>query len=110
MADTWTEYVDLVSTASLDLYPGNVGSSFVNKLVVPQQLPNNTFVSLEEIGYVNSFYNVRKTQNSITIYDMLYEVAANTPKLNPNPYPIYGAYFASPMRKAFMDPCKNSAT
>ena len=101
MADTWTEYVDLVSTASLDLYPGNVGSSFVNKLVVPQQLPDNTFVALEEIGYVNSFYNVRKTQNSITIYDMLYEVAANTPKLNPNPYPIYGAYFACPLKEGF---------
>ena len=65
MADTWSEYVDLLSTASLDLYPENVGSIFTNKLVVPQQLPDNTYVALEEIGYINTFYNVKKTFSSI---------------------------------------------
>ena len=103
MAGSWSEYVDLLSTSSLDLYPHNVGSSFTNKLVVPQQLPDNAYVALEEVGYVNSFYNVTMNKNSLTIFDMLYEIPAETPKLNPNPYPIYGAYFNCPLKEGFYD-------
>ena len=99
MADTWSEYVDLLSTASLDLYPENVGSFFTNKLVVPQQLPDNTYVALEEIGYINTFYNVKKTFSSLTIFDMFEEFPANTPPINENPYPIYGAYKTCPLKE-----------
>ena len=91
MEDTWSEYVDLISSASMDLHPENHGSSFTNELVIPQQLPENTYVSLEEISYVSAFYNIRDSRNNITIYDFLYEYPPNTER-NPNAYPTYGAY------------------
>ena len=102
MADTFSEYVDLISTASMDLYPSNHGSSFINKLVVPQHLPENTYVSLEEISYVSAFYNISKKRNSITIFDFLYEHPPNK-GLNPNPYPIYGEYFNCPLQAGYYD-------
>ena len=97
MEDTWSEYVDLISTASMELHPDNHGSSFTNELVIPQHLPENAYVSLEEISYVSTFYNIRQSQNSITIYDMLYEHPPNSPR-NPNPYPTYGHFFVCPLK------------
>ena len=91
MTDSWSEYVDLLSTASLDLYPENKGSSFTNKLVAPQQLPDNTYVALEEIGYINTFYNVKNDSSSLTIFDMLHEFPPHTEE-NDNDYPTYGAF------------------
>ena len=70
---------------------------------MPQQLPDNAYVALQEIGYVNSFCNVTMNKNSLTIFDMLYEIPAEYPKLNPNPYPIYGAYFNCPLKEGFYD-------
>ena len=102
MEDTWSEYVDLISTASLDLHPENHGSSFTNELVIPQQLPENTYVSLEEISYVSAFYNIQHSRNNITIYDMLYEYPPNTER-NPNRYPIYGAYRNCPLKEGYYD-------
>lgn len=89
--DTWSEYVDVLSTASLDLYPQNVGSHFTNKLVVPQQLPDNAFVALEEISYINTFYNVKSDSSSLTIYDMFHEYPPHSPQ-NQNSYPTYGSF------------------
>ena len=102
MADTFSEYVDLISTASMDLHPSNHGSSFINELVVPQHLPENSYVSLEEISYVNGFYNITEGRSSITVFDMLHEIPPGE-RLNPNPYPIYGMYFNCPLQPGYYD-------
>ena len=91
MTDSWSEYVDLLSTASLDLYPENKGSFFTNKLVAPQQLPDNAYVALEEIGYINTFYNVKNDSSSLTIFDMFHEFPPHSEE-NDNDYPTYGAF------------------
>lgn len=91
MEGTWSEYVDLLSSASLDLYPENHGSFFTNKLIVPQQLPQDTYVALEEISYVNTMYNVKHSSNSLTIFDMLAETPPHS-EANPNAYPLYGTF------------------
>ena len=73
MENTFDEYVDVISSASLDLFPSNTGSHFTNKLVVPQFLPENTYVGLSEISYNSCFYNIIKSETSISIFDWLHE-------------------------------------
>ena len=98
MEGSWNEYIDLISSASLDLYPQNLPSNFTNKLAVPQQLPENAYIGLEEMSYVNTFYNIMSHRYSIIIYDMLFEYPphAGRPK-------TYGKYFPVKLKEGYYD-------
>ena len=89
---TYSEYVDLLSTASLDLHPENRGCLFTNQLPNAQLLPPNTYVGLEGISYINTFYNVKKKYASLTIFDMLKEYPPHSAR-NSHDYPIYGKFY-----------------
>ena len=102
MEDTWSEYVDLISTASLDLHPQNHGALFTNQLPIPQQLPENAYVCLEELEYTHCFYNVTPETVSMTVFDMNHEYLPNTPK-NSNSYPIYGKFILAPLKEGNYD-------
>ena len=102
METTSTEYIDLLSTSSLDLYPNNVGSRFTNKLVVPQNLPEEVYVGLTEISYTNSFYNVVQEDNSVTLFDWFYAHAPAS-EFNPSQDVRYGKMFLAKMEDGFYD-------
>lgn len=97
MATTFHEYIDLLSTASLQEYPSNKGSSFTNRLVTPQVLPDHSYVGLEEISYINTFYTISRDNNYLAIYDMLYEHPPNS-KENPNDFVTYGSFYFAPLK------------
>ena len=104
MADySWAEYVDLISDASTELYEKNHGSSFTNRLVVPQELPEHCWVAAREFEYVNTFYNVKEHKNVMAIFDWLYEHPPNTPPRNPNAYSTYGKMIACTIKKGYYD-------
>ena len=71
--DSWIEYVDLLSDASMDLYPENHGSHFTNKFPVPLDIQAGAKVGLAEIQFVNSWYNVTLGNNSIAVFDFTVE-------------------------------------
>lgn len=89
MGSSWMEYVDVLSNASTDLYKDNHGASFTNKLIVPQYLPENAYVGLSEISYNNSFYNITKEGNRISIFDWLKKIPKKTAE-NPKDIDVYG--------------------
>ena len=93
MEDTSTaEYIDLVSTACLDQYPQNRSSNFINYLPVAMEYPQGTMVSLQEVSYTNSFYNVTGRKNILTIFDPEFENTAGS-TFNPNnTYSTYGRW------------------
>ena len=98
----WAEYVDLISDASTDLYKDNHGSSFTNRLVVPQHLPENCYVALRELEFIYAFHNVQVKKNTITVYDWLYKHEPNTPR-NPNSYPTYGRFVNCSVKDGLYD-------
>ena len=99
----FNEFIDLLSSDSMDLYADNTQASFSNQLVVPQVLPSPCYVSCEELEYTSAFYNVitrgdkeGRARMSMDVFDQLYEYPVSTtlkpvPE-NPNPYPIYGRF------------------
>ena len=97
MAAISFEYIDLISTASMDLFPDNTPSSFTNQLKVAQKLPEVAYCALEEISYVNTFYTITKDNDSLTIFDMLYEHGPRTEK-NKSDHSTYGTFFFAPLR------------
>ena len=102
MEDIWSEYVDLISTASLDLYPQNHGALFTNQLPIPQQLPENAYVCLEELEYTHCFYNVTPEKVSMTVFDMNHEYLPHTVK-NKNSYSTYGKFKLAPLKEGNYD-------
>ena len=103
MADSsWSEYVDVLSTSSNDLYPDNTNSNFTNLLPVAQDLPENTYVALEEISYSHLFYNINTTENEITVFDPLFKNEPGS-KLNPYKFPLYGKYFIVQLREGYYE-------
>ena len=74
-------------------YPDNSPAKFINNLPVPQELPPDCYVALEEISYVNSIYNIQGNKtSSMTIYDWQKEFPVGD-SLNPNPYPVFGEFY-----------------
>ena len=78
----WFEYLDLLSTASLDEFPENTNSDFHNQLAIPQILPPNAYCALVEMGYQNCFFNIEADKCNLTIFDPLYEHKPGS-KFNP---------------------------
>ena len=107
--DTYSEYVDLLSTACLKTYPNNTNSRFTNDLVIPQKLPENTYVALEEIAYVHGIYNLLAKNSSLTIYDWFTEFEAGSPE-NPENFPTYGEYYNCPIHAGFYDSLEDICT
>ena len=91
MTDSFSEYVDLVSTASKDTYPDNNNASFTNVLPIPLSLPPDCYVSLEEIGYTNSFYNVEKSRSNVAILDVNHMYPPRPEHYHHN-FPVWGRY------------------
>ena len=102
MGSLWVEFVDLLSDASTDLYPNNSASSFTNKLIVPQYLPENAYVGLSEISYNNSFYNITKTKSRIIIFDWLHKIPKNTEE-NPKDEDVYGKTYEVDIKEGYYD-------
>ena len=102
MEGTWSEYVDLISTSSLDLHPGNHGANFTNQLVAPQHLPENAYCCLEEIEYTHCFYNVTQHKASVTVFDLLIEHPVGSEQ-NPFDYPIYGDFVKANLNEGYYD-------
>ena len=75
----------------MDSYPNNRGSNFTNKLPVPLEFPPDTYVSLEEISYINAFYNVVGERNKISVFDFEYEWPPNSAH-NSKPYSMWGKF------------------
>ena len=100
MGDSWNEYVDLISTASLDRHPTNTGSAFTNHLVVPQNMPDHSYVGLVEFAYTNSFYNVIAKESSITLFDFVFEHTAGS-KENPGTESRYGKMFLAQLEDGY---------
>src|SRR5271167_3303372 len=62
------KHVYLSNRFGVDVYPLNVGGRFVNYLYEPLILPPQCSVGIHEIYYLpNGWYNVRSTNNKITI-------------------------------------------
>ena len=61
----------LASNSSLDLYPKNSTGHFINKLPIRLYFPpqNSWFVTLREISYPRSLYNVRNAKYRIKYLD-----------------------------------------
>ena len=102
MEGTWSEYVDLISTSSLDLHPGNHGANFTNQFVAPQHLPENAYCCLEEIEYTHCFYNVTQHKASVTVFDLLIEHPVGSEQ-NPFDYPIYGDFVKANLNEGYYD-------
>lgn len=75
----------------MDSYPNNRGSNFTNKLPVPLEFPPDTYVSLEEISYINAFYNVVGERNKISVFDFEHEWPPHSPH-NSKPYSMWGKF------------------
>ena len=101
----FNEYVDIISSDSLELYEENRPSSFTNQLAVTLSLPTPCWVSCEEIEYTASFYNIMSrgvgeggiARMSVSVFDQEFVYPVST-EANPVPenefnYPIYGRFF-----------------
>ena len=60
-------YVTLPSNSSMQYFPDNKTSNFVNKLSRTLQLDEDWEVGLAEIVYPHTWYNIRKGKNSVEI-------------------------------------------
>lgn len=100
---TFSQYVDLLSSACLSEYPDNKPAKFVNNLPIPLELPVGTYCALEEIAYINAIYNIRgHNDSSMTVYDWKTEFPANS-KENHHPYPTYGEFYNCPITEGFYE-------
>ena len=100
MEDTSDKFIDLISTASLDMYPQNTPGCFTNALLHPLEFPENTHVALEEIAFTNCFYNVEGNRNTLTLWDRSY---ANPPhsRYNPTDEILYGHFFDVQLKEGY---------
>ena len=111
MGDSWSEYIDLISDASMDIYAENRPSKFTNKLPCPQSYPAGTTCGLQEIEFIHSWYNITSKANNISIFDFFHEFKPGTPQ-NPLPssHSVYGKFYYCPMKEGyyetFEDLCK----
>ena len=99
---SWSEYVDLISDSSIDLFPKNHGSAFTNKLIVPQDLPENCYVAATEFEYVNTVYNVKSNSSVLAIFDWTY-LRPPYSETNPNSYPLYGKMILADIKEGWYD-------
>ena len=89
--DTFSEYVDLLSTASANQYPDNTNSSFTNVLPYTMEFPPGTTVALTECSFNNAFNNVHADRTKISIWDKTIIVPPHS-KFNPTPNTYYGGF------------------
>ncbi len=54
-------YIDLVSNASMELYPLNTLSSFTNKLSIPIELEGEWEIGLIELFHSNKIHHKKKS-------------------------------------------------
>ena len=80
----------------MEVHRDNEPARFVNYLATPQELPENTYCSLQELELVYSMYNVETKSDYLTILDADYKYAPNTDG-NPHAYPIYGRFIGVPL-------------
>ena len=92
----WYEYLDIVSDDCMNVHADNTPGSFINELATPQELPENTYCSLQELEMVYSMYNVETKTDYLTFLDALYKTDANTPENDEN-YPIFGRFIGVPL-------------
>ena len=115
MEDSWTEYIDLISDASLSLHPENHASKFTNELPTPQRYLPGTKVGLVEFEFLHSWYNVSigkdpnamgggvLSQNSITIFDFLVEHKPGSSKNPDKLYSLYGLMYACKIKEGYYE-------
>lgn len=92
----WYEYIDIVSDDCMDVHADNLPGSFINELATPQELPENTYCSLQELEMVYSMYNVETKADYLTFLDALHKTPANTTE-NKESYPVYGRFIGVPL-------------
>lgn len=97
----WNDYIDVISTASMDVYPNNTSSNFTNLLPSAQDLPENTYVALTEFSYTNCFYNIESSSTRLTIWDKTVLQPPHTPHRNPTDRPLYGEFYAVPIKAGY---------
>ena len=111
MADSWSEYIDLISDASMNEYADNRPSKFTNKLPCPQSYPAGTSCGLQEMEFIHSWYNVTVKDNNVSIFDFCTEFKPGTSQ-NPLPstHSLWGKFYYCPLKEGyyetFEDLCK----
>jgi len=76
-------YLTLISNDSLDFYPLNRPTNFINVLDSPLKVPSNYECALVEISFVNSF-SIQENQSRFDIFDFLAVEKPPEPKPKPN--------------------------
>ena len=76
-------YLTLISNDSLDFYPLNRPTNFINVLDSPLKVPSNYECALVEISFVNSF-SIQENQSRFDIFDFLAVEKPPDPKPKPN--------------------------
>ena len=68
LTDSKEIFIDLVSNASMDIFPENTLSKFKNRLSQPLRLSGNWVVGVQEIFYPITFTPTKKTVNFCLSY------------------------------------------
>ena len=89
--DTFSEYVDVMSTASANQYPDNTNSSFTNVLPYTMEFPPGTTVALTECSFNNAFYNVHADRTKVSIWDKTIKIPPFSED-NPTPNTYWGGF------------------
>ena len=128
MEDSWTEYIDLISDASLTLHPENHASKFTNELPTPQRYLPGTKVGLVEFEFLHSWYNVSVekppkkeeedsrynlnpsaggagvlSRNSLTIFDFLVEHVPGSDPNKDGTYSLYGLIYSCEIKEGYYE-------
>ena len=89
---TFSEYIDVISTASSEIYPNNDNASFTNELPYTMEFPPGTMVALTECSYNNAFYNIQAEHTKISVWDPYKKLEPHTTE-NPTDYVYWGGYY-----------------
>ena len=104
--DTFSEYVDVLSTASANQYPDNTNSSFTNVLPYTMEFPPGTTVALTECSFNNAFYNVHADRTKVSIWDKTKIVPPHSEN-NPTPNTYYGDFILTELQTGLYKSIEN---
>ena len=98
---SFAEYIDVISDGCVKIFPENTSSAFTNQLPCPQAFPENTYVAVNEINFVNCMYNIESGKESITIFDWLKEIPRGAQGNEDGEGSVWGEYINCPIEEGF---------
>ena len=98
---SYAEYIDVISDGCIRMFPDNTSSAFTNQLPCPQEFPENTYVAVNEINFVNCMYNITAGQETITIFDWLQKIPVGAEGNENGTEAVWGEYIVCPIEEGF---------